>query len=54
MEKLYGFRDHYFEQNGIEKAGQKAEDLKNEMSKTFDEVQKNKGKMSQSMTKPTK
>lgn len=29
----------------MDKAGQKAEDLKNEMQKAFDEVQKSKGKI---------
>ena len=43
MERLYSFRDHYFEHNAIEKAGQKEEDVKREMHKTFDEVQKYKG-----------
>ncbi|XP_035679032.1 tetratricopeptide repeat protein 5-like [Branchiostoma floridae] len=42
VDKLYEFRDHYFEQHGIDQAAQKAEDVKAEVSKAIkllDELQ---------------
>ena len=45
VEKLYSFRDHYIEQNSLEKAAQKTEDVKIEMGKTLEKVESSKGQL---------
>ena len=42
VDKLYDFRDHFFERNSIDRASHKDEEVKQELQKTlalFDELQ---------------
>lgn len=51
MDQLYSFRECYFETHGIEDAGRKQQDVREEMEKTVQQMEEAVGMMARS-TRP--
>jgi hypothetical protein len=49
LNELYIYRDHYFENNSLDKAGQKNSDVENEMKNTLNFFDSLKGMYAQSL-----